>query len=390
MFVDYTEKQKALRGELRVYFRDLMAVEHRRDSDPFGGEGYRETIRQIGLDGWLGVGFPREYGGRGFGPCEQLVFYDELRRAGAPYPFVTISTVAPALLELGTDEQRQHFLPRILAGECHFSIGYTEPEAGTDLASLKTSAVRNGDQWVINGSKIFTTGAKDADYIWLACRTDPQAAKHKGISIIIVPTDQPGFEHAPLYMVNGGATSVCFYNDARAPADWVVGGVNGGWKLITTQLNHERIGLSAMAGITGKHIEEVIAWASENEGDDTRPLIDQPYVRMALAEATARYEAVKLMNWRMAADMEHGVITPADASAVKVLGSETAIEIYRLLLDVVGSAGIVRSGSPSAVLHGALEHGYRHCQINTFGGGVNEIQREIIAMAGLGMPRVPR
>lgn len=391
MYVDYTNAQKELRDELRAYFADLITPERRRAGTALeGGPVYRETIRQMGKDGWLGVGFPVDLGGRGFGPREQLIFYDELRRAGAPFPFVTISTVAPTLQNLGTEAQRAAFVPRILAGECHFAIGYTEADAGTDLAALKTSAIREGDRWVINGQKIFTSGANDADYVWLACRTDPQAPKHKGISIIIVPTDQEGFEWGPIHTVAGNTTCVTHYNDATAPADWVVGGVNNGWKLITTQLNHERIGLSAMAGIAGMHIEQVRQWAAATESDDGRPVIEQPFAALALAEATARFEAVKVMNWRVAWEMERGIVNPANASMVKVFGSETAIAIYRLLLDVVGASGIVRDGSPGAVLEGALEFNYRQFQINTFGGGVNEIQREIIAMTGLGMPRVPR
>lgn len=391
MYVEYTADQMALRDELRGYFGRLMTPERRGGASAFeGGPIYRETIRQMGADGWLGVGFPVDRGGRGFGPREQLIFFDELRRAGAPFPFVTISTVAPTLMAFGTEEQRATFVPRILAGECHFAIGYTEPDSGTDLASLKTAAVRRGDHWVINGQKVFTSGANDAEYIWLACRTDPAAPKHKGISIVIVPTEQPGFSCGEIRTVAGHSTCVTYYSDALAPAEWVVGAVNEGWKLITTQLNHERIGLAAMAGVAGLHIEQVAQWAAETISDDDRPLIEQPFANMALAEARALYEAIKVMNWRVAWEMDAGVLNPANASMVKVFGSESAIQIYRLLLDVIGSAGVIRGGSPGAVLQGVLEFEYRQCQINTFGGGVNEIQREIISMAGLGMPRVPR
>ncbi len=392
MYVDHSDEQKALRDELRQYFAGLM-----KDSGGLGamasmegGEVYRGLVRQMGNDGWLGVGWPKEYGGQGRGWCEQLIFYDELRRAGAPLPFVTLNTIAPAIMEHGSEEHKKEYLPRILAGDCHFAVGYSEPEAGTDLASLKTTAVLEGDEWVINGTKMFTSGGNDADYIWLACRTDPEAPRHKGISIIIVDTDQPGYQASLIHTVGGGATCMTYYEDVRAPAGRVVGGMNNGWRLITAQLNHERIGLSAFAGVCGAHLEEVIGWARATGGDDGRPVIDQPWVRMALAEARARYEAMKLMNWRMAWAMDQGAINPADASAAKVLGTEAAIEVYRLLLDVVGSPGLVKAGSPGAVIQGELENAYRLYQINTFGGGVNEIQREIVSMAGLLMPRVPR
>lgn len=392
MYVDYTEEQKSLRDELREYFVGLLKETGGLGAmaSMEGGEVYRTLVRQMGSDGWLGVGWPKEYGGQGRGWREQLIFYDEVRRSGAPLPFVTLNTIGPAIMEHGSEEHKREYLPRILSGDCHFAVGYSEPEAGTDLASLKTEAVLEGDEWVINGTKMFTSGGNDADYIWLACRTDPEAPKHKGISIIIVDADQPGYQSSLIHTVGGGATCMTYYENVRAPADRVVGGVNNGWLLITAQLNHERIGLSAFGGVCGLHLEQVIEWARTTEGDDGRPVIDQPYARMALAEATVRYEAMKLMNWRMAWAMDQEAINSADASAAKVLGTEAAVEVYRLLLDVVGAAGLVKSGSPGEILHGALENGYRLSQINTFGGGVNEIQREIVSMAGLRMPRVPR
>jgi len=301
-----------------------------------------------------------------------------------------MSTVGPALMALGSEEQKREYLPRILAGELHFAIGYSEPDAGTDLASLKTSAVLDGDEWVINGTKIFTSGANDADYIWLAARTDPDAPKHKGISILIVPTDSPGFSHSLIHTVGGGATTMTYYENVRVPKENVVGGVNGGWKLITTQLNHERIGLATFSSIALKHLEDVIHWAKETERPEGGPVLEQTWVQRNLAECHARLEAMKVMNWRMAFSLEQGQLDPAQASAVKVYGTETVIEVYRLLQEILGPAAGLRAGSPGAQLSGAIEQDARACQINTFGGGVNEIQREIISMAGLRMPRVPR
>ena len=391
MFIDYTPEQKALRDELRAYFDKLMTPERRAGLRGMeGGATYREVILEMGRDGWLGVGWPKEYGGQGRTALEQFIFIDEVRRAGAPFPFVTLSTVGPVLMSLGSEEQKAEYLPKILAGEIHFAIGYTEPEAGTDLASLSTEAVQDGDDYVITGTKIFTSGANDADYIWLAARTSTEGKKHHGITIFILDTKDPGFSASLIHTVGTGATCMSYYDHCRVPASNIVGGLNGGWRLITSQLNHERVGLAAFGALSLKHLDDVVAWSRETEDENGRPVAEIPWVQSSLAEAMARLEAMKLMNWRMAWEVEQGEVDPAHASAVKVYGTEAVIEAYRLMLDVVGATGTLRNGSPGAVLQGELELNYRACQINTFGGGVNEIQREIVSMAGLRMPRVPR
>jgi hypothetical protein len=391
MYIDLTPEQKTLRATLRSYFERLMTPERRAELRGMeGGTTYREVIRQIGRDGWLGVGWPKEVGGGGLTMVEQLIFLEEQRRAGAPFPFVTVSTVGPALVAHGTEAQKAEFLPRILAGECHFSIGYSEPNAGTDLASLTTAAVPDGDDWVINGTKMFTSGANDTDYIWLAARTDPDAPKHKGITIFIVPADDPGFRFSLIHTIGGSATAMTYYDNVRVPKENIVGPLHGGWKLITTQLNHERIGLAAFGSACLARAEKVLAWARETETPDGGCMLDLSWVRSNLAEAYGRMEALKLLNWRMAAGLEAGRLNPADASAVKVYGTEAVLEIYRLLQEIVGPSSLVAAGSPAAQIEGELEHEARMATINTFGGGVNEIQREIVSMAGLRMPRVPR
>lgn len=389
MYVDYTPDQEALRDELRAYFDELMTPERRECSAYEGGELYRETIRQMGTDGWLGIGWPQEYGGQGRTAIEQMIFVEEMRRAGAPFPFVTLNTVGPAIMALGSEAQKKEFLPKILAGEVHFAIGYSEPDAGTDLASLKTSAVRDGDEFVVNGTKIFTSGGNDADYVWLAARTDQDAPKHKGITIFILDTKDPGFSASLIHTVGGGATCMTYYQDCRVHESMIVGEENGGWRLITTQLNHERVGLAAWGAIAIKHYEDTLAWARSVCDEEGRPVAERPDAKRALAEAYARLQAMKVMNWRMAWDLEQGRLNPADASAVKVFGSETAIEVYRLCAEVLGgSAGLREEGD--AGIAAEIEKNVRMAQINTFGAGVNEIQREIVSIAGLRMPRVER
>ncbi len=390
MYVDLTPEQKALQEELRKYFAELLTPEMREAGPGEGGETYRQLVRRMGEDGWLGIGWPKQYGGQGRSMIEQMIFLQEARAAHAPFPFVTISTVGPALMALGSDEQKRAFLPGIVRGEIHFAIGYSEPEAGTDLASLKTRAERDGDHYRVNGTKSFTSGAADADYVWLAVRTDPEAPKHRGISILIVDTKLPGFSWSPIRTVGSLSTYMSYYENMRVPVAMRVGPENDGWSLITTQLNHERIGLAAFGGIAPRLFDGVVEWARATRDGGGARVIDRGWVQMNLGEAYAMIEAMKVMNWRMAWELEQGKLHPAHASAAKVYGTECLIDVYRLLLEVVGAAGALRTGSPGSILRGELEREARACQINTFGGGVNEIQREIVSMLGLGMPRVNR
>ena len=377
----------ALREELRGYYSDLLTDEVRialRDEGE-GGEVFRQVVRRIGKDGWLGIGWPVEHGGQGRPATDQFIFFDETRRASAPFPFVTVNTVGPTIMRFGSDEQKEFFLPGILAGEINFAIGYTEPEAGTDLASLATVAVRDGDDYVVNGSKVFTSGADQADYIWLAARTDPGAPKHQGISILCVPTSAPGFTWSPISTVGGLTTTATYYDDVRVAAGYRIGEENAGWKMITTQLNHERIGLAAWSGFARLMWEEVASWAASQRAGDGRTLAEVPWVKSELAITWAEVEAMYLMNWRMAVAVAKDTIGPADSSAVKVFGTERTIDVYHRLLGIVGAQGYLVPGSPGAVLGGRLEQAARQAQVNTFGGGVNEVQREIVATLGLGM-----
>lgn len=391
MRIAYSEEQIKLRDELRSYFAELITPEIREKLGALeGGSLYKDVIKQMGGDGWLGVGWPKEFGGLGRTWVEQQIWFDEARRAGAPIPFVTINTVGPALMQLGTDAQKKRFLPGILSGDLHFAIGYTEPDAGTDLASLTTSAVLEGDHYVVNGTKIFTSSADDANYIWLACRTAPDAPKHKGISILIVDTKSEGFSASPIHIINGGHTYMTYYENVHVPLDMVVGEVNLGWKLITLQLNHERVGLAAFSNGAIRVLDEVIEWSKATEDAPGSRVADNAWVQMALAQAYSLLEAMKVTNWKMAWGLEAGEPDPAQSSAAKILGTESVIEVFRLLLEVLGSAGTLKKGSPGAVLQGHIEHEVRLATINTFGGGVNEVQRELVAMLGLRMPRAPR
>ncbi|WP_409239686.1 acyl-CoA dehydrogenase family protein [Streptomyces sp. PA5.6] len=379
-----TERQRRLRADLRTYFRDVMP-----DGPPDGtdAEGQRQVLRRIGADGMLGLGWPVEYGGQGRGADEQFVFFDEAYRAGAPVSMVTLNTVGPTLMKYGTEEQKAAFLPRILGGDLVFAIGYSEPSAGTDLAALRTRAVRDGDEWVIDGQKIFTSNAQNADWIWLACRTDPDAPKHQGISILLVPTDAPGFSWTPIDTVGGLTTTATYYDGIRVPAANLVGEENGGWGLITNQLNHERVALAAIGMQAEDFYAAVLDRARTPDPVTCERRVDTSWVRFRLAEVHARLAASRLLNWRLVGDVGAGRLAPGDASGVKFMGTESAVESYRMCQEIAGEAGLVRAGSPGGFGDGELERMNRAAQINTFGGGVSEVQREIVATMRLGMRR---
>jgi 3-oxocholest-4-en-26-oyl-CoA dehydrogenase alpha subunit len=392
MHIALSPEQEALRAELREYFARLVTPDVRAalsmTTGEFGDvEVYKSIIRQIGHDGWLGIGWPKEYGGQDRSMVDQLIFSDAAAVAGVPIPYLTLNTVGPTIMRYGTEQQKAELLPAILKGELHFSIGYSEPGSGTDLASLKTRARLEGDEWVINGQKMWTSLIQYADWVWLACRTDPELPRHKGLSIILVPADAEGFSYTPVHTVAGVSTSATYYQDVRVPASNLVGQLNGGWGLMTNQLNHERVALTSAAPSL-EAIRLVREWAQQTKNPDGSRVIDAEWVQILLGRAHARAEMLSLLNWHIASSTEH--LSPAEASATKVYGSEMATDLYRALMEIVGPNANVKADSPAAVLMGRLERYHRSALVMTFGGGTNEIQRDIIGMVGLGLPPAKR
>ena len=387
MYIELTPEQRQLQAEFRQYFQNLISAEEAAEMEvDRHGKAFRAVIKRMGSDGKLGVGWPKEFGGLGLGPIEQQIFVNEAARAEVPLPAVTLQTVGPTLQTYGTELQKKKFLPAILAGEVHFAIGYSEPEAGTDLASLRTSAVRHGDEYIVNGQKIWTTGGHDADYVWLACRTDPEAAKHKGISILIVDTKDPGYSWTPIILSDGAHhTNATYYNDVRVPADMLVGEENAGWRLITTQLNHERVMLGPAGKIAGIY-DRIQAWASKPRGNGVTP-IDQDDVKRSLGEIHSIWRVNELLNWQVASSGD--TVEIADAAATKVFSTERIQRIGRLAEEIVAKYGNPAEEETSEVLQWLDSHTKRNLVI-TFGGGVNEVMREQVAAAGLKVPRVPR
>ena len=382
--LELTAEQRALKAELRGYFSGLADHDAHLDmGKDRHGPTYQRVVRQMGTDGWMGIGWPQEYGGHGLGEIEQTIFANEAQRADVHLPAVTLQTVGPTLIKYGTEKQKEMFLERILKGDVHFAIGYSEPDAGTDLASLRTTARRDGDHYVVNGQKMWTTGGHQADYVWLAVRTDPDAPKHKGISILIVDTKDPGYSFTPIITADGSHhVNATYYNDVRVPVDMLVGEENQGWKLITTQLNHERVMLGPAGRIEGLR-DRVAEWATK------AGVIDRADVRDVMGRVTAVFRVNELLNWEVARAAAVGEISVGDASSSKVFAAD---QVQHLAADLVGI--VHRYGDPAEAetkhLLDYLDGQAKRNLVLTFGGGVQEVQRELIAMFGLGLPRVPR
>jgi alkylation response protein AidB-like acyl-CoA dehydrogenase len=391
MYIGYDESQETLRNELRAYYAKLLTPDVRTALREGHGVGsaMRSVVRKMGEDGWLGIGWPVEYGGQGRSAIEQFIFFDESMRAGAPVPMLTVNTVGPTLYQHGSQEQKDHFLPRILKGDVHFCIGYTEPNAGTDLAALQTRAVADGDDFIINGQKVFTSLASDADYIWLATRTDPDVSKHAGLTMFLVDMKTPGITAEPMDLLSSHNICTTFFDNVRVPKSALVGELNKGWKLITGQLNHERVTICS-PGMLGSVYDEVLEWSRETKLSDGRRVIDQEWAQINLARVHAGLEFLRLSNWKVAWQATEGELNVADASGIKVFGTEWYLESFRLMMEIMGQRSYLRASSREALLLGHIETMYRSLLILTFGGGTNEIQRDLIGMFGLGLPRAPR
>ena len=394
MNTEFSVEQRALRDEFRAYMRAIMTDELKAElllSTEGGGPLWRQAMRQMGRDGWIGLGWPKEWGGRGYGPIEQYIFIEEVTRAGLPFPYLTTESIGPAIAEFGSERLKQEILPGILAGEIVVGIGYSEPHAGTDMAALKTKAVREGDTFVISGQKVYTSLAHFADYIFIAVRTgDPETMpRHKGISILMMPTSAEGFSHTPIHTVADGETNTTYYDNVRVPADHLIGPENGGWGVVVSQLNRERLTLMN-PGTANLMYQNVLEHAQNTVDAAGIGLIDQPRVKRTLASIYTQLRALQLACRKQAWALHNNALDVADASAIKVYGYEAFLECYRAMLEVLGPHGSMKRGSHGALIQGQLELIYRAVPVYGFAGGTNEIQRDLISQFGLGLPRAKR
>ena len=390
MKIELTKNQQKLKDELKEYFSVLLNKELLSEmSDPQffegGGPEFKKALKIMGQDGWIGLSWPKEFGGKEFTPIEQYIFVEEIMRTGFPFPFLTTESVGPMIAQYGSDWAKETIAKSILRGETIFAIGYSEPNAGTDLASLKTQALPDKEGFKINGQKIWTSLANYADYIWLAARTNNEVKKHKGISMFIVPTDDDGFSYTPIKTLGDVTTNMTYYDDIYVSKDNLVGELNSGWNLITSQLNLERLAL-VNHGPVDELYHQLLSLAKSTKVDSTNALSDIDWVKSNFAKIYSGLETLKLICWKQVWGMENNVLSMTDASLAKIYGSEYFIEAYRMMMEIFGELSIIRDDSLS-ILNSRLERMYRTASILTFGGGTNEVQRDIISMAGLLMPR---
>ena len=390
MKIELTKNQQKLKDELKEYFSALLNKELLSEmSDPQffegGGPEFKKALKIMGQDGWIGLSWPKEFGGKEFTPIEQYIFVEEIMRTGFPFPFLTTESVGPMIAQYGSDWAKETIAKSILRGETIFAIGYSEPNAGTDLASLKTQALPDKEGFKINGQKIWTSLANYADYIWLAARTNSEVKKHKGISMFIIPTDDEGFSYTPIQTLGDVTTNMTYYDDIYVSKDNLVGELNSGWNLITSQLNLERLAL-VNHGPVDELYHQLLSLAKSTKVDSTNVLSDIDWVKSNFAKIYSGLETLKLICWKQVWGMENNVLSMTDASLAKIYGSEYFIEAYRMMMEIFGELSIIRDDSLS-ILNSRLERMYRTASILTFGGGTNEVQRDIISMAGLLMPR---
>lgn len=387
----FTSEQEDFARSLREYLdgldlSDVMAERKIGTAEVSeAGPRAQQLLRTMSKDGWLGVGWPKEYGGLGRSLVEQWIFVEEMTTRGLPTGGLTLTSVGPTLMRLGTEEQKSMYLPKILAGECVFAIGYSEPNAGTDLGSLATRASLLDGEWVINGQKVWTTGAHYATHIWLAVRTGTKEDRTRGISILIVPMDAPGIQVRPLYTQSDGRTNEVFFDDVHVPEGNLVGDLNGGWEVIRMALNFERLmPYSSLWRDLRRAIEH-----TEQEDEDGTTASDDPGIRRNLAVLSAETEVARLLCLRVAAQIDAGLVPGAESSMAKVFYTELQQRVHVAVMDAVGERALIRVGEKSAPVGGVFERLFRSSTILKFGAGANEIQREIIATQHLGLTRSP-
>jgi alkylation response protein AidB-like acyl-CoA dehydrogenase len=389
MRYDFTPAQLAWRDELRAFLRKAATPALLAEMRAAGNEGDGPLARafheKMFAKGWWGIGWPKEFGGLGKTAIEQFIFVEEMEAAGAPAMRLTITSVAPTILRAGSEEQKQRWLPPILRGELEFAVAYSEAEAGTDLASLKTRAVLDGDTWVINGQKMWNTGAHTATHNWVAVRTEPEAPKHKGISMIIVPMDAPGITVQGLWTWSGIRTNAVFFDNVRVPRDNLIGERGMGFYYAMMALDFERIMIGSV-GMLRRFLRELVAFVRRARRDG-EPLARIPWVRRAIADLEMRVEVGRQIGLLNACLIDQGVVPTKEGSMAKIYVSELNAHLASVGMDILGLAGQLAPDDPAAPLHGRLQWLYTTAPLQRFGGGTNEIQRIIIAQRGLGLPR---
>ena len=373
-----TPAQLAWVDEVRAFLREHFSLEAEGEARRRGHEASGPVLRafraKMAERGWLALTWPTEYGGSGRSMFEQFLLMDEFAYWGAPAIDLTSSAIAPTIMRIGTEEQKRRWLPAILRGEVEFAIAYSEPEAGSDLASLRTTGRRDGDEWVVTGEKLWNTGAEFATHEWLVCRTDPHAPKHKGLSVLMVPIDSPGVQVQPIVTWGGIRTNAVFFDEVRVSADHLMGEVNEGWRYVTTALDFERIAIGVTGGLRRLY-DELVRFVAD------RGLAGETDVRHQLAELRVSIEQARLLNYRAAWMVDQGMVPSSESSMTKVVTTELQARLAGVVLALAGPEAAAVDDVHAAVT--LAQHMYRQAPYLRFGGGTNEVQRDIIAQRGL-------
>jgi alkylation response protein AidB-like acyl-CoA dehydrogenase len=347
-----------------------------------GGSEVKKFRRLVAEKGWFGLNWPPEYGGQKRSAVEQLIMLDEFEYVGAPPPEITVRSIGPTIIHYGTEANRDKWLPAIASGEMTCALGYSEPDAGSDLASLTTRADLDGDEWVINGAKIWNSAAHFATHEWLAVRTSREDRKHLGISVIVVPMGTPGMEVQPIHTWAGLRTNALFLNDVRVPRDHLIGDAGRGWTYITGALAFERGSLGR--GQLRRMLDDLISLCRQPVGG--RRLIDQPSTRRRLAELEVDMELARLLSFQTTALMDQNQIPTLAATKEKIAVCELRIKLADWATQIVGLPSLLTTADPAAPLAGLLEQRYRQSPLFFFVGGANDVLRDVIAR-GHGLPR---
>ena len=383
------ERSDAFREEVREFLREHFRPEMVERAHDSGTAHVWDLYRALGAQGWIAASWPEEYGGQGRDPFEMTAMRDELRLAGVPTDGLGQSVIVGRTIRaVGSEEQKQTFLPPFLAGEIIFALGYTEPDSGSDVAAAKTRAVRDGDDWIIDGQKMFTTLAHEAAYVFLLTRTNPDVPKHRGLTMFLVPLDAPGVEIHPVHTMGGERTNATFYTGVRVPDAFRVGEVDGGWDVMTVALTFERggFGLSEADRVW----QQTVDWASTTRRADGTRVIDDPLVRERLANMRIDNEVARLLALRCSYVAASGGLPGVEGSMHKLWYAEAMTADASELVDMLGAEGTLAHGEGDAPVDGWVEHLYRHAAVTTIYGGTSEVQRGIIAERGLGLPRSRR
>ena len=345
----------------------------------------RAFMRALGERGWLGMSWPREYGGAERPGIYDFVLTEALSRYGAPQPGKGVGIVGKTLIRHGSEKLKQYFLPRIIRGEIEFAIGYSEPNAGSDAASMQLRAEKAPGGWKLNGQKIWTTSAHFADWYWVGARTDPQAKKHAGITLFLIEMNHPGLTIRPTWTIGDERTNEVFFDDVFVSDDFVVGELNRGWTYICEALDLERFAMMPVGPLEMK-VEALCSWVATAERDG-RPLRQDPVVRRAIAGILAQLEVARGLQRRVVSEAVKGRVPTVESSMYKAYMTELGKRVANQALDIMGPAGQLRAGEAEAPLGGRFERSYRYTVVDTIGGGTSEIQKNVIARRGLGLPQ---